>query len=115
MKIKLGVKFDVTKINIDHFKDEGKDAKKAVDNHEIMEILWTIPAQTCTKANINKSIDKQHDKLTFKFDHLSDFVQGSGWMIHRWNYLFVDCYTTKPQRGSSYIPTPIKYSNARCG
>ena len=113
--IRLGIKFDVMKINIDPFKDEGKDAKKAVDDHEIKEMLWIIPAQTCTKANINNWIDKQHDKLNFKFDHLNEFVQVSGWMIQRWHYIFVDCYTTKPQRGSSCIPTPIKYSNARCG
>ena len=108
MKLRLGIKFDVMKISIDPFKDEGKDAKKAVDDHEIKEILWTIPAQTCTKANMNSSIDSQHNKLNFKFDDLSDFVQGSGWMIQTWHYLCDDCYTTKPQRGSSYIPTLIK-------
>ena len=31
------------------------------------------------------------------------------------NYIFVECLTIKPQRASSYIPTPEKYSNANCG
>ena len=27
----------------------------------------------------------------------------------------MDVYETKPARGSSYIPTPTRYSNAKCG
>ena len=30
-------------------------------------------------------------------------------------YIFVECLTTNPQRASSYIPTPEKYSNPKCG
>ena len=42
-------------------------------------------------------------------------IEGSGWIIYRWHYIFVECLTTKPLRASSYIPTPEKYSNAKCG
>jgi hypothetical protein len=29
--------------------------------------------------------------------------------------LMVACYEIKPSRGSSYIPTPAPYNNAKCG
>lgn len=41
--------------------------------------------------------------------------QGSGWIIHRYINLSVDIFDIVPLRGSSYIPTPEKYSNPKCG
>ena len=35
-------------------------------------------------------------------------VEGSGWTIYRWHYIFVERLATKPFRASSYIPTPEK-------
>ena len=29
--------------------------------------------------------------------------------------IFIDIYETNPIRGSSYIPTPPKFNNSRCG
>jgi len=40
---------------------------------------------------------------------------GSGWIIQSFDSLYVDMYETKPLRGSSYIPTPAKYSNSKFG
>ena len=60
-------------------------------------------------------IDEQYTELTKRFENLNDDVGGSGWVIDRWNYIFVDCLTIKPQRASSYIPTPVKYLHSRCG
>ena len=35
--------------------------------------------------------------------------------MKRINSLFVEIFEIKPARGSSYIPTPEKYQNAKCG
>ena len=40
---------------------------------------------------------------------------GSGWTIQSFDSLYVDIYETKPLRGSYHIPTPAKYSYAKCG
>ena len=40
---------------------------------------------------------------------------GSDWRLDRFVYLMVACYEIKPSRGSSYIPTPAPYTNAKCG
>ena len=58
-------------------------------------------------------IDKQYYKLNKILDDGN--INGSGWFIYRWHYIFVECLTTKPLRASSYIPTPEKYANAKCG
>ena len=39
---------------------------------------------------------------------------GSGWKIVSIDKLAIDIFETKPLRGSSYIETPEKYSNAKC-
>ena len=41
--------------------------------------------------------------------------KGSEWRIYKVLFIYVKCFTDKPQRGSSWIPTPDRYNNARCG
>ena len=50
-----------------------------------------------------------------EFDRLNELLGGSNWKVKRYVKLAIDFYSTKPSRGSSYIPTPEKYSNAKCG
>ena len=40
---------------------------------------------------------------------------GSGWIIKRFVNIFINVYETSPIRAASYIPTPPKYNNAKCG
>mgnify|MGYP003353303125 CR=1 FL=1 len=42
-----------------------------------------------------------------------DHQVGSGWTIKRITTMYLKCYTMKPSRGSSYIPTPDKFKNAK--
>ena len=39
----------------------------------------------------------------------------SGWVLRKIHYLFIESFSIKPIRGSSYIPTPEKFSNSFCG
>ena len=49
-------------------------------------------------------------------DHTSlDKLVGSGWSIKRFDTMFVIAHTNKTARGSSYIETPAKFSNPKCG
>ena len=42
-------------------------------------------------------------------------LKDTGWSIKRIHVVYLKSFTNKPVRGSSYIPTPEKYSNAKCG
>ena len=39
----------------------------------------------------------------------------TGWIIRKYVILDIELYSVNSVRGSSYIPTPIKYSNPKCG
>ena len=47
--------------------------------------------------------------------HEGSMMDDSNWVLHKYLYLKVDCFTTRALRASSYIPTPPKFSNAKCG
>jgi hypothetical protein len=40
---------------------------------------------------------------------------GSGWVIKEWLVFAMDMSKIKPARGGSYIPTPRRYANSKCG
>ena len=42
-------------------------------------------------------------------------LKNTGWPIKRIHVVYLKSFTNKPVRGSSWIPTPDKYSNAKCG
>ena len=42
-------------------------------------------------------------------------IEESGWRIKRYETIFIEAFTTKVARGSSYIPTPVPFNNSRCG
>ena len=39
----------------------------------------------------------------------------SGLLLYRYLDVSIEIYSVNSVRGSSYIPTPVKYSNAKCG
>ena len=75
--------------------------------------ILKIKARTVNKANL---LDVVNDQL---FDMGSDIevleINGSGYAIKQFNIIFIEASTIKPPRGSSYIPTPEPFNNARCG
>jgi len=59
--------------------------------------------------------------LTAKFDNLDNKLarlvkaQGSEWQPYKFHKIDIKGFTAKAERGSSYIETPEKCSNAKCG
>ena len=51
--------------------------------------------------------------MTNKYEKIKD--KESGLTLMKIHYFFFDVYKIKAIRGSSYIPTPEKYSNPKCG
>ena len=69
-------------------------------------------------SNLNKLYKELDERsqynLIFKPED-SKQNAGSNWIIHKYISLAVDIFAVNSVRGSSYIPTPEKYSNAKCG
>ena len=71
--------------------------------------------QRVTKNNINDVIDSQLKELEIRFENMGDELEGSNWNIKSWSNFRFDIFKTRPLRAGSYIPTPERYSNAKCG
>ena len=64
MNIKLGVKFEVGKIDIDPFQDTDDEiAQTKPYITGIKTEVWSVDPITCTKANMKAIIDEQYSKL----------------------------------------------------
>ena len=79
-----------------------------------------MKAVTITSANMKQFLHKLIDELSIKSETLEQVGEdgspiGSGWGIVSFNKLSTDVLETKAMRASSYIPTPEKYSNPKCG
>ena len=67
------------------------------------------------KSNYKKVLDLLKNDLTSQEDEIGERVEGSGWTLYRYLYFTIDIFKIRPIRASSYIPTPEKYANAKCG
>ena len=65
--------------------------------------------QTNYKEELNYLITEMQDRVT------SICEVGSDWRLVKYFALSYDMYEVKPLRSGSFIPTPEKYSNAKCG
>ena len=54
-------------------------------------------------------------ELEYNFENIGDDLEGSNWHVRKWENFRFDIFTTKPLRAGSYIPTPERYSNPKCG
>ena len=66
------------------------------------------------------SNDEVSDVLDKLFNNLEELFETmkfkkSGYTLEKIHYLFIESFSVKPIRGSSYIPTPLKFSDSRCG
>jgi hypothetical protein len=60
------------------------------------------------------TLEAQQDRLKMLFiDDCNNL--GSEWKLDRFTRFIIACYTIRPPRASSYIPTPEPYNNPKCG
>ena len=89
--------------------DEKSEKEEQVDKTTVKTKL----VEVYSKDTASSITDKLVDDITHLFD--SFFRKGSGWTVKKIHYVFIEIYKKNPVRGSSYIPTPDKYNNAKCG
>jgi hypothetical protein len=90
---------------------KSKDKDKPIE--QITAPIKTKPVTVYSKDELQMVIDKLMDKLICLFNNMK-FID-SQWTLIKIDYIFLESFDIKPIRGSSYIPTPEKYSNAKCG
>ena len=122
MKIKMGVSFEIYREITDVARLEATSrVENIVDDFGKVvkaEIKLTTDHYT-TKSAVIQSNDattalrSQADKLGGDMQILNE--KGSDWRIYKLLFLYIQCFTIKPQRGSSYIPIPSPFNNANCG
>ena len=109
--IKVGLGFDATWI-----KKKIKDPFKDEVEHEDLEDRKPLDAKHITiynKDTVDKALNTMIQELEQKIEAIK--LKDTGWSIKRIHVVYLKSFTENPVRGSSYIPTPEKYSNAKCG
>jgi len=107
MKIRFRVKFVVELKKIDSTGKEITDEKDVV-------IISKKPLKI-TKYKFEDVLDALRAEINDRVDGYNNEVGGSGWVIKEWLVFAIDMFKIKPARGGSYIPTPERYANPKCG
>ena len=111
IKVSVGLKFDTFLIK--NIIDETENIDKYVYKEE--NLIAKTKATAINKGNVEDKIKELLIELDIKINERLDKLSGSGWRIKQYHTLFIEVYKIKDARGSSYIPTPAKYSNSFCG
>ena len=75
---------------------------------------YSTSAEKVSQSNIETILLNKFDNLDKKLEDLAS-VQGSEWTPYKFHRIDLKGFTNKAERGSSWIPTPEKYNNAKCG
>ena len=93
------------------------DSRGVMQDTLIKEMISTVtPPRAITKGNVDSTGVSEFEALKEKCKEAgTSGEQGTGWVIKKFLNIFIDIYETKPIRAASYIPTPPKFNNSRCG
>ena len=78
-----------------------------------MNTFSTSKAKRITKSIYKQIIDEFLEELLTKIHETEQ--KESAWKIAQLNYINLDFFKIRAARGSSWIPTPERYSNPKCG
>ena len=95
---------------------------KMLDSGELETTIVTKPFtlvskqyHTVTKSNVKEVLKEELEMLEAKWESMDDALEASAYYVSSYNSASVDVVSTSPARGSSYIPTPERFSNPKCG
>ena len=109
MKIQLGIKFQVFRVQI---SGEGDEFPFIYQQDNLYRVAKALEVN---KANIEEVLFQESLNLNDLVEEAFYELAGSDWRLRRITSLSLKVYKIKPPRGSSYIPTPDRYCNSRCG
>ena len=93
------------------FVDDADD--NGYEEDEITSTIKSVLKAINNKHEVENVLDTLFNNLLMKIDLTNH--KSSGWTLKKINYFFVHFHKVKPSRGASYIPTPDKFNNSRCG
>jgi hypothetical protein len=96
-------------------KKKDKQGKWYYTEEEQDITFSTKQPERITLSNIDEVLRKQAENIYNQCELLNEDGIGSGWRIKRWIKYTIDMFKIRPLRAGSYIPTPERYSNSRCG
>jgi hypothetical protein len=105
-KIILGCVSTWIYIDVD---DEGDNPR----TEEIKQPVKTNYKTIYSKEKIKDVLDDLFDIMINKFENLTQ--RDTKWSLKNINNIFIEVFKINAIRGSSYIPTPDKFKNAKCG
>ena len=111
MKIRTRVHFTIEM----PIKKKDKKGKWYYTTEEKDITFSTKQPERITLSNLDEVLRKQTGKIWNQFYELNEDGIGSNWKIKRWIKYTIDMFKIRPLRAGSYIPTPERYSNSRCG
>jgi hypothetical protein len=77
-------------------------------------MISSTKVQQITSSSFTQVLETQQDKSKRLYTQESNNL-GSDWRVDRFTRFIVACYTIRPPRASSYIPTPEPFTNPKCG
>ena len=87
------------------------------DTHDIV-IVKADPCSTkinnINTSNIYDTLIRIGGLLEYKVETIAKQVD-SEWFVYKFLNIILQGFTIRAESGSSYIPTPEKYNNSRCG
>ena len=83
--------------------------KETGETESLTQPVKTTTIEVYSKDNVNDVLDKLFDKLELLVANLK--YKKSGYTLKKIHYIFVESFSIKPIRGSSYIPTPERFNN----
>ena len=101
MKIQSVIEYRVKQLKTNEDGDPEYDFKDIFNNTK---------ATSVSSNNVKEILESQQNKL-------KELIEASidSWQIDCFYYIIISCYTVKPPRASSYIPTPEPYNHNKCG
>ena len=124
MKVNMGINFEIYKEL--EYDDDGRPVKGATSRIEDIddfgeriaaEIKPTEKLYSSKTVSVNSNLSETLENASDKLEEHARVLpeKGSKWRIYKVLFIYVKFFINKPQRGSSWIPTPDRYNNARCG
>ena len=85
--------------------------KETGESESLTQPVKATTIEVYSGDNVNDVLDKLFDKLELLVSNLK--YKQSGYTLKKIHCIFIESFSIQPVRGSSYIPTPEKFSNAK--
>jgi len=110
MKIQTVIHYRIKKMIAREEVGKGDYKIEGDETWKYRDVINNTKAEGISSNNMREVLAKQKDNLQKQINDQND-----SWQVDVFYYLIISCYSVKPPRASSYIPTPAPYNNPKCG